>query len=343
MAQLQHNSDRRPPANEPLVLVKENQLAHSAAHRLVTARDDGVWLVYLYGPAGVGKSHLVRYFVREARRKAPKRRLVCETAREFLAALEQAFRRKDRVEFEERYAAADLLVLEDLAALEGRLPAQRMLIAILDDLKRAGHRVLITCGSRPGGLQKMLPRLIDRLRGGLCVPLELLGRTSRLGFAAKVAASRQIPLSARAAALLAEEGPGTPRGLVAALVNLEMRSRNGRHESDDSLIRAHLNSSRPTREVPLLKIACAVAEFFKLPVGELRSLGRPKRSTLPRQVAMLLARELGGQSAAQVARFFGRKNHTTVVHACRRTRKLLAADAPLARDVERLRRGLRRG
>jgi chromosomal replication initiator protein len=141
--------------------------------------------------------------------------------------------------------------------------------------------------------------------------------------------------------VLADEGPGTPRELLAALVNLELRTRNGRTDTDDSVVRAHLQSSRPTREVPLTKIATAVAEFFKLPVSELRSWGRPKRSILPRQVAMLLARELSGQSAAQIARFFYRKNHTTVVHACRRTRALLAADAALTRDVERLRRALR--
>jgi chromosomal replication initiator protein len=345
MARFPQNSDSSSaPASEPLVLLEENQLAHSAANRLFGAgQDDGVWLVYLYGPAGVGKSHLVRHFVREARRKTPRRRIVCETAAEYLAALSQAFSRQDRVEFQDRYVEADLLILEDLAALQGRIPAQRMLIAILDELKRAGHRALVTCATRPGGLEKMVPRLINRLRGGLCVPLELLGRTSRLGFATKVAASRQIPLSSQAAALLAEEGPGTPRELVAALVNLEMRARNGRSDSDDCLMRAHLNSSHPTRDVALSKIAGAVADFFQLPVSELRSWGRPKRSTLPRQVAMLLARELSGQSAGQIARFFGRRNHTTVVHACRRTRTLLAGDPALASEVEGLRRTLRRG
>jgi chromosomal replication initiator protein len=345
MARFPQDSDRpSASASEPLVLLKENRLAHSAANRLIGAgEDDGIWLVYLYGPAGVGKSHLVRHFVREARRKTPRRRIVCETAAEYLAAISQAFSRQDRVEFQDRYVEADLLILEDLAALQGRIPAQRMLIAILDELKRAGHRALVTCATRPGGLEKMLPRLINRLRGGLCVPLELLGRTSRLGFATKVAAARQIPLSSQAAAVLAEEGPGTPRELVAALVNLEMRARNGRKDSDDTLMRDHLNSSGTTRAVPLPKIAGAVAEFFRLPVAELRSWGRPKRSTLPRQIAMVLGRELSGQSAAQVARFFGRRNHTTVVHACRRTRILLAGDPALASEVERLRRTLRRG
>jgi chromosomal replication initiator protein len=345
MARFQRNAARSiATPSEPLVLLKENRLAHSAANRLfVASQDDGPWLVYLYGPAGVGKSHLVQHFVREARRKTPRRTVISETAAEFLAALHLAFSRRDRVEFEQRYAEADLFVLEDLAPLQGRIPAQRTLITILDDLKRTGHRALVTCGTRPGGLEKMLPRLINRLRGGLCVPLELLGRTSRLGFATHVAAKRQIPLSAQAATLLAEEGPGTPRELVAALVDLELRTRNGRPDSDETLMRAHLKSSRPTREVPLPKIASAVAEFFQLPVGELRSWGRPKRSAVPRQVAMLLSRELSSRSAAQIARFFGRKNHTTVVHACRRTRTLLAGDPALARTIERLRRSLRRG
>jgi chromosomal replication initiator protein len=344
MAPFRQNSDRFASGGEPLVLLKENRLAHSAAKRLINSHaDDEPWLVYLYGPAGVGKSHLVRHFVREARRKAPSRRIVCQTATEFLAALGEAYLRQDRVEFQQHYAEADLFVLEDLAALEGRLPAQRMLISILDDVKRAGHRALVTSASRPGGLDKMLPRLINRLRGGLCVPLELLGRTSRLEFATRVAASRQIPVSADAAVILADEGPPTPRELLGALFDLEMRARSGRADADQSLVRAHLNSSRSAEHVSLSKIAGTVAEFFQLPAAELRSWGRPKRSALPRQVAMLLARELSGQSAAQIARFFGRKNHTTVVHACSRTRVQLAGDPALARNVERLRRVLRQG
>jgi chromosomal replication initiator protein len=345
MARFQQNSHSSSASpSEPLVLLKENRLAHAAASRLLGAREPGgIWLVYLYGPAGVGKSHLVRHFVREARRKAPRRQILCETAGEFLDSVGRAFSRQDRVEFHERYVEADLFVLEDLGALAGRIPAQRMLIAILDELKRCGRRALVTCATRPGGLDKMLPRLINRLRGGLCVPLELLDRTSRLGFATQVAAARQLPLSSQAAEVLADEGPGTPRELLAALVNLELNTRNGRADTDDRVLRSHLHSSRPTREVPLPKIASAVADFFKLPISELRSWGRPKRSILPRQVAMLLARELSGQSAAQIARFFYRKNHTTVVHACRRTRALLAADAALTRDVERLRRALRSG
>ena len=108
-------------ASEPLVLLKENRLAHAANRpsQQVGRRD---WLVYLYGPAGVGKSHLVRHFVREARRKTPRREVICETTTEFVEALAQAYTRQDRVEFQTEHTEADLFVLEDVAAVAGSPP-----------------------------------------------------------------------------------------------------------------------------------------------------------------------------------------------------------------------------
>jgi chromosomal replication initiator protein len=331
-------------AAEPLVVVKENRFAHAAISQLAQPpAGDSVGLVYLYGPSGVGKSHFVRHFIREVRRQTPRLRLVTETASEFVANLSVAFLHEGQAEFATERSAIDLLVLEDLAAIQGRSPAQRMLVLILDDLKRSGARVIVTCTCLPGQLKGMIPRLASRLRGGLCVPLELLDEPSRLTFAKHLAASRQIPLSAEAAEVLARKGPATPREILAALINLDLGSRHNGRNSDASLVEAQLNAGKSPQDRSLARIAKAVADFYGVPLGQLRSTARLKRTVLARQVAMLLARELSGQSAAVIARFFGRKNHTTVVHACRRTRTLLATDLSLASDVERLRRALRRG
>jgi chromosomal replication initiator protein len=291
----------------------------------------------------VGKSHFVRHFVREAHRQAPRLRLVTATTSEFVASLSEAFAHEGQAEFEAEHSNVDLLVLEDLAAIQGRAPAQRMLVVILDELKRTGGRVMVTCNSLPGQLKNIIPRLASRLRGGLCVPMELLDETSRLNFAKHFAASRQIPLSSQAAEVLARRGPATPREILAALVNLDLGVRHNERDSDATLVEAQLNAAKAPQDRSLTQIAKAVAEFYGVPLAQLRSSARLKRSVLARQVAMLLARELSGQPAAAIARFFGRKNHTTVVHACRRTRDLLAADPLLARDIERLRRTLRRG
>jgi chromosomal replication initiator protein len=346
------NRGKRPPvagesakrAAEPLVLIKENRLAHTAVTRLASAQpDDPVGLVYLYGPPGVGKSHIVRHFVREAHRHAPRLRLITATTSEFVARLSEAFAREAQAEFEAEHSAVDLLVLEDIGSIQGKAAAQRMLVVILDELKRSGGRVLVTCTALPGQLKHVIPRLASRLRGGLCVPMELLDETSRLNFANHFAASRQIPLSAKAAELLARKGPATPREILAALVNLDLDARHHDRDSDSKLVEAQLNAAKTRQDRSLSQIARTVAQFYGISLAQLRSSGRLKQSVQARQVAMLLARELSGQSAATIARFFGRKNHTTVVHACSRTRALLAADPSLARDIDRLRRTLRHG
>ena len=95
---------------------------------------------------------------------------------------------------------------------------------------------------------------------------------------------------------------------------------------------AQLKAAKTPEDRSLGQIAKAVAEFYGIRPAQLRSLARLKRTVAARQVAMLLAREMTGESAAAIARFFGRKNHTTVVHACRRTRALLGRrSVPVAR------------
>lgn len=300
-------------------------------------------VVYLYGPSGVGKSYLAGRFLREARRQAPRLRVIHQTASEFSAAFDDSALRQEQAEFQEQHASAEIFILEDLAALQGRFAAQQMLVAILDELKRSGARFVVTCSSLPGKLSRILPRLASRLRAGVCVPIEPLDEPSRLSFARHLAACRQIPLSAEAIQILAKEGPPTPRELRAALLNFDMQARHNGEALRAPELRAQLRAARVSDEHALSRIAKAVAKAFHVPIADLRSTSRHRKSAVPRQVAMLLGRELSGQPAMAIARFFGRKNHTTVVHACRRTRTLIADDPELARLVECLRRGLRQG
>jgi chromosomal replication initiator protein len=328
-------------SSEPLVLVKENQLARASLLRLGESAGNHPPLVFLHGPAGVGKSHLLRHFVREARRESQRLRVHCTTASEFVGKVSEACDHDEQAELQSRCTAVDLFILEDLSAIEGHRAAQRMLVPLLDDLRRAGGRVIVTCSCLPGELKDTLPRLASRLHGGICVAMELLTEPSRLSIAKRLAASRQIPLSSQAADLLAKEGPATPREILAALINLDLESRRNGRSPDASMVRAQLKSAQPAADRSLARIAKAVAKAFGVPLSQLRSTARLKSSVLPRQIAMLLARELSGRSAGKIAAYFGRKNHTTVVHACRRCRALIAADPGLSRDVERIRRSLR--
>ena len=317
----QSANESRKRSTEPVVVVKENRVAHAALKRLANAHQDGsLGVVYLYGPSGVGKSHLLRQFVRDAQRHDPNLRLRNSTATAFVADLTKAQSRHRQSEFEAEYVALDLLILEDLAGIQGRMSAQRMLVVLMDELKRTGGRMIVTCTSLPGQLKNVIPRLVSRLRGGLCIPLELLDESSRHSFARHLAASRQIPLPPQAAQLLAQKGLTTPRELLAALINFDFGVRRKQHQPGSRLEEASIGSHADGPDRSLGSIAKTVASFYGLPVSQLRSSARLKRSVLARQVAMLLSREFSRKSAAAIARFFGRNNHTTVVHACRRMR-----------------------
>jgi chromosomal replication initiator protein len=336
-----HESRSRPP--ESVLIVKANRQAHGALNRLKQAdRESSIGLLYLYGPSGVGKSHLVRQFVGETQRLNPKLRLRSTTASEFDVNLNEAQSRQGQAEFEAEYANLDLLIVEDLAGIQGRAAAQRMLVVLLDELKRTGGRVIVTATSLPGQLKNLIPRLVSRLRGGLCIPIELLDESGRLEFTRHFASSRQISLTPQAAELLARKGPATPRELLAALLNLDFGTRRKARHPNSAAMEAELKTGTASPHQSLGLIAKTVAKFYGVPVSQLRSSARLKRSVPARQVAMLLARELSGKPAATIALFFGRKNHTTVVHACRRTRSLAASDPSLAHEIERLRQALRR-
>jgi chromosomal replication initiator protein len=331
-------------SHEPLILLKENRPAQAALWRMLSnGRPRSAWLALLYGPSGTGKSHLVRHLVREARRQKPPLRALCVTVADFVGEFDDACLHGRQADFEAKYIDTDLLVLEDLGAIRGRLGAQRTLIVLFDELKRAGARIVVTSSSLPGQIKRLQPRLANRLRGGVCIPLEPLDQSSRLAFARHMAACRQIPVSSEAIEILAREGPSTARELLAALVSLDLGTRTGDREPDAKRVRAHLNSSRPGGPCTLSEVAKAVARFYRVPLAALRASSRRRQASVPRQVAMFLARELSSRPAAAIARYFGRKSHTTVVHACRRTRTLLVKDATLARDVEQLRRQLRPG
>ncbi len=326
------------PAGESLIVLKENRFAHAAVGRLARRKSgDPVWLVYLYGPSGVGKSHFVRHFIREARRHTPRLRLQITAASDFAVRLNASALRRALAEFQATYTGVDLLILEDLAALQGRPSAQRMLIGVLDELKRTGGRVVVTCSTLPGRLKNITPRLASRLRGGVCVPIELLDEDSRRRFVSHLAAHRQIPLSAPAADALAKDALPTPRELLSALLHVDLGANRKGLAGNAGGVRAKPKGAENANGCSLQRIAKEVAGLYHLSPAELRSSTRKKRTQRARQIAMLLARELSGRPAGSIAQFFGRKNHTTVVHACRRTRALLDRDEALAREVNRLR------
>lgn len=324
---------------EPLLILPENQQAWQALVGLLDEPAAGLPpLVYLYGPAGAGKSHLLRQFVREIRRRFPSARIASQTASQFAADLAEASAAGRVPEFRERFSPLDFFLCEDLGALKGRRETLRLLETVINETLRDGHAVVLTASRMPRELQALTPRLVSRAQAGICLEVQQPGQESRARLITHFATTRQIPLTAAAAECLAAELDVSPRELLAAVTQLDLLARRTAHQLIDERLARQFTSQEPDRPQPNLKhIARVVARYFTIRQTDLRATDRRHEHQLPRQCAMYLARELTDESLQSIAEYFGRRNHSTVVHACRRTVERLDADAELRHHLNQLR------
>ncbi|HEX6986817.1 MAG TPA: DnaA/Hda family protein [Planctomycetaceae bacterium] len=331
-----------PPTDEPFVTLVENQLAVAAVEQFVEVDpDDSARLVYLYGPSGTGKSHLVRQFLWLEGQKPVPPRYAHLTAAEFVAELDEAAAGGVVHEFREKHLGLDLLVCEDLAAIERKPESQRLLTAILDETIAAGGRVLLTCSKAPGELEGVSARLVSRFYGGVCVGIGPPGPSSRAQLLSTFARVRHLTVPADVLQSLADRLPASPRELKAAVAGLDALARAERLPIvNRALAERFLDDAVAPPAPDLPAVAKAVAKEFGLTPAALRTGGRTAATSLPRQVAMSLARELTGHPLERIAAFFGRQNHGTVIHARKKLAARLEDDAELRRHVAQIRRRL---
>ncbi len=313
---------------EPLLLIPEIRLAHTAVAQLRSESQSRPSCVYVAGPPGTGKSHLARLFVQESGGGG---KLVL--ASEFAAELAEAAQLKAVAAFQERYRRLNTLVCEDLQALAGRSESQLQLLAVVDDLLGRGGRVLLTASRLPGRLDRFDNKLVSRCRGGLVVSVRRPGPASRLQLLEHFASRRQVPLPADAAQVLAQKITGSPRDLLAALGQLETLARISGSVIDTKMATSMVSGDTTADPPGLQQIARVVARQFGIATPRLRERSRAQHVVVPRQCAMLLARELTGAIYSEIAAFFRCKNHTTVLHACRRMRERLKDEPELRRLV----------
>lgn len=327
-------ADRIPATLEPYLVLPENRFAHASALAAVNT-DDGP--TFLYGVSGAGKSFLVRHAMAQVERKASSQRVGYFTGSEFAARFAEASSEQSIPKFQSDTRKLNFMFLEDLQALEGRPETQIQLVALIDHLLGTGCRILWTASKSPGELERFTPRLINRFRGAVLSPLPPLGKASRSKLIGHFAQLRHVTFSAAAQALLAEEYAVSPRELAAAVQRLAYVARQDRASVDSALVRKFLAHDIPPPKLKLDDVCRAVSREFGVTVTELRSRKRHRGLVLPRQCAMSLARELTGQHLGQIGKYFGGRDHSTVIHACQRIQELLAADSSLKSLFNQLR------
>ena len=295
--------------------------------------------LYVYGPTGSGKSHLLRGLAAfwKGRGRGP---VVYLSADDFARQLTDAYETHAIVEFRAKLRRASLTAIDDVGRLADKLAAQEELAAAIDELMAAGRRILISGPGPAPSLPGFSPRLVGRLASGMSLPLALPQRATRQALLAELAGLREMTLPDGVLELLAERLSGGPRELAAALVQLEGTARLAGESISLTQVRRWAAVRTKPHAPQVKEIAAATARQFRLRLSELRSPSRRQAVVTARGVAMHLARQLTGDSLEEIGKFFGGRDHTTVLHGCRRTEERLKSDPTVIQAVQAVRETL---
>lgn len=323
----------------------ENRLVEVAVRAVIDEPMAGYNPLVLYGPSGTGKSHVAQGLATLWKTRNRRHRVVTTTAVDFARELADAIESQAVEEFRIKYRTANLLIFEDLGQLaarkSGKLSAQEEFIHTLDALVAEDRWVVVTASAAPIELPGLLPSLQSRLAAGLGIPLAPPGREARLAILRQLAALREVELPEPVAEVLAEGLSGTVPELTGALLQLAAPADWDANPLDLPAARrylAHRNGKR--RQPSMHEIALATARHFSLRLADLRSPVRRRALVTARGVAVYLARNVAGQSFQEIGRYFGGRDHTTVMHSCRKTVETAQRDPTVHEALERLRRQL---
>jgi chromosomal replication initiator protein len=350
-ASLQGLWDRQPDPLQSFasfVVGPSNEFAFKAAQRFAEVGEADMGLLFIHGGFGYGKTHLLNAIALEARNTRSARVLFLR-AEDFMRRFLAALRNQETLAFKEELRGADILLIDDLQHICGKTATVSEFLHTVNAFTDLKRKVVIAADRPPSNLEGLPEDIRSRLQGAIAIALEKPDAQTRLAILKAKAASleRKLPRANLPDSVLeqvANEVDASPRELLGVLMKLatyaDLTGKPITLEVAEEAIgtRAAVGERRVTIE----EIQRKTAEYYKLDLRELHSARRARRVARPRQVAMYLARELTSRSLPDIGRRFGGRDHTTVLHACRRIEELCKTDPVFQQEVEFLRKVLGR-
>jgi chromosomal replication initiator protein len=292
----------------------------------------------LYGPSGTGKSHLARGLAATWKSNFPQSRVAFATAIDFAREMGEAFLTQSVEDFRARYRGANLSVFEDVGELATKPEAQEELAFTMDEIIGRGGQVVVTAAVSPREITGFSPALQSRLTAGLCVPLALPGPDTRLAILERWSNLRDVEMADSILKLLAEGLAGSVPELLGAMLQLEVPAREGEFPIDAQQVRGFLSQRDSALRPKLRDIARLTARHFALRLADLRGPSRRRPVVAARDVAIYLCRQLTRETLSQIGDYFGGRDHTTILHACRKAEEMIQTDPAVGQAVDQLQR-----
>jgi len=322
---------------------KANELARAAAIQVAERTGEAYNPLFVYGGVGLGKTHLIHAIGNLLLQRNPQSRIRYIHAEQYVSDVVRAYQHKSFDDFKRYYHSLDLLLIDDIQFFSGKSRTQEEFFYAFNALIESRKQVVITCDTYPREIPGMENRLISRFAWGLTVAVEPPELEMRVAILLKKAEAENVVLDETVAFFIATHSQSNIRELEGALKRILAYSRfSGRQISVD-LCRDALKDllALQSRQISIDNIQKTVADYYKIKVSEMYSKKRSRNIARPRQVAMALAKELTHLSLPDIGEAFGGRDHTTVLHACRKIAALKTTSHEITRDFDSLLKVLR--
>jgi chromosomal replication initiator protein len=319
---------------ENFVEGKSNQLARAAAWQVADNPKHGYNPLFLYGGVGLGKTHLMHAVGNHLLKKNPNAKVVYLHSERFVADMVKALQLNAINEFKRFYRSVDALLIDDIQFFARKERSQEEFFHTFNALLEGGQQVILTSDRYPKEIEGLEERLKSRFGWGLTVAVEPPELETRVAILMKKADQAKVDLPHDAAFFIAQRIRSNVRELEGALKRVIAHSHFMGRDITIELIRESLKDLLALQDklVSVDNIQRTVAEYYKIKISDLLSKRRSRSVARPRQVAMALSKELTNHSLPEIGDVFGGRDHTTVLHACRKINELKESDADIRED-----------
>ena len=321
---------------------KSNQLARAAAQRVSEKPGSEYNPLFLYGDTGLGKTHLMHAVGNQIRSQNSKAKIIYVHSERFVADMVKALQLNAIADFKRVYRNVDALLIDDIQFFAGKEKSQEEFFHTFNSLLEGGQQIILTSDRYPKEIDNMEDRLKSRFGWGLTVRLEPPELETRVAILINKAQEAGVELKRDCAFFIAQKVRSNVRDLEGALKRVLANAHFFGQTITLDFVRETLRDliAVHDRQISLDNIQRMVADYFKIKISDLLSKRRNRSVARPRQVAMALCKELTDHSLPEIGEAFGGRDHTTVLHACRKIKELCDTDLAIRDDYSNLLKAL---
>lgn len=317
---------------------KSNQLARAAALQVGENPGQSYNPLFIYGGSGVGKTHLMQSAGNLIMQHQPTATVAYVRSEFFVQGFVKALQHGTIDDFKLHYRSVDALLIDDIHFFARKNQSQEEFFHTFNSLLDLNRQIIMTSDRMPQEIEGLEDRLVSRFGSGLTVPIEPPELETRVAILITKASEMGISLPQEVAFFISRQIRSNVRELEGGLNRVVASMRFTGREIDLDLAKEALKDivGFQQRMISLDNIQKTVAEYYKIRVSDIRSKKRTRNITRPRQIAMALSKELTNHSLPEIGDTFGGRDHTTVIHACKKVSELTSENSQLKEDYENL-------